>query len=137
MDGPILPPPLTFPTLTPLLFLWPLFLTSTSHLYERTCSLLCPSFLLCFFIGPRLHLAPHPPHHTHPSPGQADAIGASSLRDPVPYLSLVCLLFLTPPSVPLWIPRPKSQCWLGKSHLSPTQLKTLQSALAIGLPREG
>ena len=77
-----------------------------------------------------------PTPHPHLSPEQADAIGASSLRDPVPYLSLVCLLFLTPPSVPLWTPGPRSHCWLDKGHLPPMPLKTFQSALAIELPRE-
>lgn len=108
--GPFLPHSLTFPTLTPLLLLGPFFHTSTSHLYKRTCPLPLPSFLACFLICPRLYPAPRSPPTPNPSPGQADVIGASSLRDPVPYLSLVCLLFLTPPSVPFWTPEPKSQC---------------------------
>ena len=106
MDGPIsssfsahFPP-------NPQLLLWPLFHTPLSHLYERTHPLGLPSVPPLL---PHFSQALSLPTQT-PSPGQANAIGASSLRDPVPYLSLICLLFLTPPSVPLWTPGPKSQC---------------------------
>lgn len=58
-------------------------------------------------LSPRLT----PPYGTrpHPSPvlGTPYAIGASSLRDPVPFLSLMCLLFLITPVIPLWAPRPE------------------------------
>lgn len=93
---------------------------------------LCPPFLLCLIFSRLYPLSPHP----HLSPGQADAIGASSLRDPVPYLPLVCLLFLTPPSVPLWTPGPQSHCCLDRGHLPPMPLKTCQSSLVIELSRE-
>lgn len=104
----------SLPRLPPLL-LGP-FPTSPSHLAIGLCPRPLPSCL------------PSPP----PRPGQADAIGASSFRDPVPPVSLVCLLSpIPPPSVPLRTPEPKTQC-----HLPPTRLLT-QSALAIGLPSEG
>lgn len=95
----LIPPP-THNSCSGLFFILPCLTFTKGHAL-----LVCPHFLLCFLISPRLY--PFPPE---PCPGQANAIGASSLRDPVPYLSLICLLFLTPPSVPLWTPGPKSQC---------------------------
>lgn len=61
------------------------------HLYKEVFSLL---------ISPSPPLLPYGSQApSFPGPGQPDAIGASSLRDPVPYLSLMCLLFLAPPSI--------------------------------------
>lgn len=90
---------------TPLLLLRPLSYSPFSPLPKDM-----PS--PCALHSSLLHLSiPFPPHSSPhlSSPGQADAIGASSLRDPVPNSSLVYLL-LTPPLVSLWTPGPKSQC---------------------------
>lgn len=61
--------------------------TTPSHLYQRMRPVPLPSHSALFLFPPS--------RHPLPSPGQADAIGASSLRDPAPYLSSVRLLFLT------------------------------------------
>lgn len=69
-----------------------------------------------------------------PNPGQPDAIGASSLRDPVPYLFG-------------WSPLPDTSFHpslgpkvsghqLDRFHLLPIQIKIPWSSLAVGLLRE-
>lgn len=68
-----------------------------------------------------------------PSPGQADAIGASSLRDPVPYSSSVYLLCLTPLSIsPHWTLRVRTGQVMDTSLL--TQLKRLSLTRPLGYP---
>lgn len=87
---------------------WPACPLLSAHLFKPApfLGLLYLSFLTfaqrCS-LSSSLEVLPHFPYgsglYPFPSPRQPDAIGASSLRDPVPYLSLVCLPFLTLPSL--------------------------------------